>query len=154
MAKLGHQGASALAVCQCCQSGGPELTWSPPFAGLNNLLKGFETNAATAVCTFGYCAGPDAEPLLFVGETRGKIVPPRGPPVFGWDAIFEPEEGSGKTYVATCLLDKAAMLTLRFCSFAEMEADEKNAISHRYRALDKLRSYLLSEQGQTEVAQT
>jgi len=33
-------------------------------------------------------------------------------------------------------------LRLLFCSYAEMEATQKNAISHRGRALQKLRDYL------------
>ncbi|TFK46950.1 Ham1-like protein [Heliocybe sulcata] len=90
--------------------------------GLNTLLDGFPTRAAWALCTFAYSAGPGSEPLLFEGKTDGQIVPPRGPPVFGWDPIFE-AENTGKTY-------------------AEMPSEEKNKISHRYRALDKLRAYL------------
>ncbi|KAL0433060.1 UNVERIFIED_CONTAM: Inosine triphosphate pyrophosphatase [Sesamum latifolium] len=43
------------------------------------------------------------------------IVPPRGPNDFGWDPIFQPD-GYDKTY-------------------AEMAKEEKNKISHRYRAL-------------------
>ena len=33
------------------------------------------------------------EPIIFQGITQGKIVMPRGPATFGWDAIFEPVEG-------------------------------------------------------------
>ena len=64
--------------------------------GLNKLLVGFDTNEATARCTFAYSEGPMAEPVLFIGETKGKIVPPRGPAVFGWDPCFEADE-SGQT---------------------------------------------------------
>jgi len=67
--------------------------------------------------------GPDVEPVLFVGRTAGKIVPARGNNDFGWDPVFE-VEGFGLT-------------------FAEMEKDIKNSISHRYRALDLLRKYLV-----------
>jgi inosine triphosphate pyrophosphatase len=62
--------------------------------GLNNLLAAYEDKSAKAICTFAYCAGPGHEPILFQGIAEGKIVPPRGPPVFGWDPIFEYE---GKT---------------------------------------------------------
>lgn len=58
--------------------------------GLIKLLKGFDTNEATAVCTFAYSSGPDADPILFIGETEGRLVPKRGPTNFGWDACFEP----------------------------------------------------------------
>ncbi|KAL7004777.1 nucleoside triphosphate pyrophosphohydrolase ham1 [Cystobasidiomycetes sp. EMM_F5] len=91
---------------------------------LNDMLKGFPNNEATAVCTFGYCSGPGAEPTLFVGETDGRIVPARGPSNFGWDPVFE-VEGTGLTY-------------------AEMPSEQKNTLSHRYKALDKLREYLQS----------
>ena len=70
--------------------------------GLNKMLKGFDTTAAWALCTFAYCAGPGAEPILFEGRTDGHIVPARGPPKFGWDAAFEPLEGEGKTCVIHC----------------------------------------------------
>ncbi|KLO14506.1 Ham1-like protein [Schizopora paradoxa] len=93
--------------------------------GLNAMLQGFPSNDAYALCTFAYSAGPGAEPILFEGSTEGRIVPARGPGSFGWDPIFE-AENTGKTY-------------------AEMTSDEKNAISHRYRALDKLQTYLLSQ---------
>ncbi|THU91054.1 Ham1-like protein [Dendrothele bispora CBS 962.96] len=92
--------------------------------GLNNLLVGFPTKNAWALCTFAYSAGPGSEPMLFEGRTDGKIVPARGPPVFGWDAVFEPN-GTGLTY-------------------AEMPSEQKNKLSHRYRALEKLRRYLQS----------
>ncbi|KAF7789430.1 hypothetical protein EIP86_000374 [Pleurotus ostreatoroseus] len=93
--------------------------------GLNTLLVGFSTTAAYALCTFAYSAGPGSEPILFEGRTDGKIVPPRGAGKFGWNPVFE-VEGTGKT-------------------FAEMSEDEKNAISHRYRALEKLTAFLRSQ---------
>ncbi|KAI8989880.1 Maf/Ham1 [Trametes punicea] len=92
--------------------------------GLNKLLVGFHTNAAWALCTFAYSAGPGSEPILFDGRTNGRIVPARGDGNFGWDPVFEAEE-TGKTY-------------------AEMTSDEKNKISHRGRALEKLEKYLRS----------
>ncbi|WWC89270.1 inosine triphosphate pyrophosphatase [Kwoniella dendrophila CBS 6074] len=92
--------------------------------GLNKMLKGFSNTKATALCTFAYSAGPGQEPILFEGKTEGNIVEARGPKNFGWDPIFQPIENSGdKTY-------------------AEMTSEDKNKISHRYRALEKLRVYL------------
>ncbi|KAI1617947.1 Ham1 family protein [Exophiala viscosa] len=88
--------------------------------GLNNLLAAYDDKTSYAVCTFAYCAGPGHEPILFQGRTRGKIVPARGPGHFGWDPIFEYE---GQTY-------------------AEMDKAEKNRISHRGKALDKLKAWL------------
>ncbi|KAK7902723.1 nucleoside triphosphate pyrophosphohydrolase ham1 [Exophiala xenobiotica] len=88
--------------------------------GLNNMLAAYQDKTAFAVCTFAYCAGPGHEPILFQGRTGGKIVPARGPPNFGWDPVFEYE---GKTY-------------------AEMDKAEKNLISHRGKALEKLKAWL------------
>jgi len=52
---------------------------------------------------------------LFEGRVPGEIVPPRGDGGFGYDPIFE-HDGT---------------------TFAEMSTDEKNAVSHRGRALAK-----------------
>jgi inosine triphosphate pyrophosphatase len=57
--------------------------------GLNAMLVGFPTKDATAICTFAYSPGPGQEPVLFVGETEGEIVQPRGSTHFGWDAVFQ-----------------------------------------------------------------
>jgi len=92
--------------------------------GLNRMLAGFETKDAWALCTFAYSAGPGTEPILFEGRTDGRIVPARGSADFGWDAVFEAED-TGKTY-------------------AEMTPDQKNGLSHRSRALAKLKEYLVT----------
>ncbi|PLB51781.1 inosine triphosphate pyrophosphatase [Aspergillus steynii IBT 23096] len=92
--------------------------------GLNKLLDSFEDRTAEAVCTFAFCSGPDSEPILFQGRTEGTIVRPRGPSNFGWDPIFEYQT---RTY-------------------AEMEKEEKNKISHRYKALIKLQQWLIEGQ--------
>ncbi|KAB5575897.1 putative inosine triphosphate pyrophosphatase [Coniochaeta sp. 2T2.1] len=105
---------------------GPYIKWfmqSIGHAGLNNLLAAYENKSAKAVTTFAYCAGPGHEPILFQGVTEGRIVPARGPAHFGWDPIFEYE---GKTY-------------------AEMDGPEKNAISHRGKALVKLQEWFKKE---------
>jgi len=92
--------------------------------GLYLLLAGFEDKSARAVCTFAYYSGDEgAEVILFQGITNGEIVSPRGPRNFGWDPCFQPE-GYNVTY-------------------AEMSKEEKNKISHRFKALDKLRSFLI-----------
>ncbi|EJT96530.1 Ham1-like protein [Dacryopinax primogenitus] len=100
-------------------------------SGLNTMLEGFQTRAASAICTFAYSPGPGAEVVLFEGVTRGKIVPARGGGDFGWDPVFE-VEGTGRTY-------------------AEMEAGEKNNLSHRFKALEKLREYLQAGGGLKSV---
>lgn len=85
--------------------------------GLNRMLDGFEDKSAYALCTFALSNGPGHEPIIFDGKTpvsavtfqlwlstsfkyadlchfihfQGKIVPARGPPDFGWDAVFQPD---------------------------------------------------------------
>lgn len=90
--------------------------------GLARLVAGFDDKRAFALCTFAFCAGPDAEPVLFEGTCDGAIVPPRGETAFGWDPVIE-IDGTGKT-------------------FAEMSKDEKNSLSHRARALAKVVAFL------------
>ncbi|KAJ3988337.1 inosine triphosphate pyrophosphatase-like protein [Lentinula detonsa] len=92
--------------------------------GINKMLVGFESKKAWALCTFAYCAGPGSEPIPFEGRTDGTIVPARGIAKFGWDPIFEP--------IDTDL------------TYAEMPPEQKNRISHRYKALEKLRLYIQS----------
>ncbi|XP_046961652.1 inosine triphosphate pyrophosphatase [Vanessa cardui] len=97
--------------------------------GLHKLLTGWEDKSAEAVCTFAYSSGNiDDDIIIFQGITKGTIVPPRGSRDFGWDCIFQPH-GYDKTY-------------------GELPKEEKNKISHRYRALDKLRTYFLERNGQ------
>jgi len=104
---------------------GPYVKWffqAIGLQGLNNLLLAYEDKSAQAVCTFAYSPGPGHEPIIFQGRTTGKIVPARGPTHFGFDPIFEYE---GQTY-------------------AEMDQVEKNKISHRFKALEKLKVWLES----------
>ncbi|KAI8050830.1 inosine triphosphate pyrophosphatase [Syncephalis plumigaleata] len=89
--------------------------------GLNRILAGYEDKSAYALCTFGYCPGPNEDPIIFEGRCPGRIVPARGPSNFGWDPIFEPT-GYQQT-------------------FAEMPLSIKLEISHRSRALDALKDY-------------
>lgn len=102
------------------------------------MLDGFGNKNAWALCTFAYSAGPGTEPILFEGRVNGKIVPARGPGKFGWNPVFEIED-TGKTYV---LVQYNIELSLIFTRFAEMTDNEKNSISHRFRALEKLTEYL------------
>lgn len=107
---------------------GPYIKWfvkSIGLSGLVDMLYKFENKGANAICTFGYCEGPNAEVKLFQGVTKGNIVDSRGPTDFGWDSVFEPE-GFDQTY-------------------AEMDKKNKNTISHRFRALDKLRDFLTNQ---------
>lgn len=68
----------------------------------------------------------DGEEHLFEGIVEGEILQEKcGSEGFGYDPVFAPE-GRG-------------------IAFAEMPAAEKNAISHRGRATEKLAAYLLKE---------
>jgi len=102
--------------------------------GLNNLLLAYEDKTAYALCTFAYSPGPGQEVLIFDGRTPGKIVPARGPQAFGWDPVFEPSVGQPE--------GGAPLQT-----YAEMDKAVKNTISHRYRALAKLRDFLMTQNG-------
>ncbi|KAJ5460284.1 uncharacterized protein N7458_001836 [Penicillium daleae] len=95
--------------------------------GLNKLLAPYEDKSADAVCTFAFSSGPPSEPLIFQGRLQGKIVAAKGPPVFGWEPIFE---HGGET-------------------LAEMAHDKKNKLSHRYKALCKFQDWLAK--GRIEV---
>jgi XTP/dITP diphosphohydrolase len=65
-------------------------------------------------------AWPDGHVEEFEGRVDGVIVwPPRGEAGFGYDPLFVPDEGDGRT-------------------FAEMTAEEKHAVSHRGRAFRAL----------------
>lgn len=91
--------------------------------GLHKLLTGFDDKTAQAICTFAYVRDENSDVILFQGVTNGTIVAPRGSRDFGWDPIFQPD-GYSETY-------------------AELPKEEKNRISHRFRALDKLRNYFI-----------
>lgn len=105
------------------------------------MLAGFDTKDAWALCTFAYSAGPGTDPILFEGRTNGRIVPARGTSHFGWDAVFEAED-TGKTYGFCYSLQERALMGKS--SYAEMTTEEKNGLSHRYKALAKLKEYLVT----------
>jgi len=66
----------------------------------------------------------DGRETQFEGIVDGQILEEkRGTTGFGYDPIFQPEESN--------------------VSFAEMSMDEKNKISHRGRAVQKLVEYLI-----------
>jgi inosine triphosphate pyrophosphatase len=90
---------------------------------LPRLIDFSNDKKASAIISIGYCK-PNSEPICFTGETRGKIVEAKGDNGFGWDKIFVPN-GYDKT-------------------FAEMTKEEKNKISHRKLALEKLKEFLLN----------
>lgn len=82
-------------------------------------LKG-EERKAKVVCIMAYCE--NGKYIVAKGEVEGKIAEePRGQSGFGFDPIFEIE--NGKTY-------------------GEISEEEKNKISHRKKALENLQKQL------------
>ena len=109
---------------------GPYIKWfldQCGHDGLNKMLDGFDDRSAYAQTIVAYADGPGEEVYVFDGRTNGKIVTARGPTDFGWDPVFEPDEGEGKTY-------------------AEMTKEFKNSISHRGRSFTKFRDFLAERQ--------
>ena len=94
--------------------------------GLHRMVSPFDDHSATAMCIFAYCENKDSEPTLFVGKCEGKIVEPRGSRDFGWDCVFEP--------------------TGYELTFGELDKTIKNEISHRARAIAKLKEYLRTKE--------
>ena len=103
---------------------GPYVRWLLEAAGgkgLAAIAYALNNRSAKAQCCVAYWNG--AEGHVFHGETDGEVlVQPRGEQKFGWDAWFQPK-GSAKT-------------------FAEMTAEEKDAVSHRGKAYRELAQYL------------
>ena len=88
--------------------------------GLYKLIENNNDKTAYAQCIIGL--GFNNNYKLFIGRTNGSIVVPRGIEKFGWDSVFQPD-GFDKTY-------------------AELNKDVKNSISHRYKAIALMIEYL------------
>jgi non-canonical purine NTP pyrophosphatase (RdgB/HAM1 family) len=103
---------------------GPLIKWFIETIGNDGLYEMVEKLGnckAQARVMLGYAK--DAGNIKFFdGMIEGRIVLPRGQMGFGWDPIFMPD-GHEKT-------------------FAQMDEEEKNAVSMRIIALEKLKNYL------------
>ena len=101
---------------------GPLIRWLLEAAGpaaIPRMLDGFSERGATARCAA--VAWDGTRERLGVGEVCGTIAArPAGKSGFGWDIVFVPSWGGGRTY-------------------AEMTPAEKNARSHRALAFAALR---------------
>lgn len=91
---------------------------------LLKMMQGLQNRIAKAQLIVGLHDGEKAH--LFSGEVTGTIADSmRGENGFGWDSVFIPD-GFSKTY-------------------AEMTLDEKAEISHRRKALNKLKVHLRNQ---------
>jgi non-canonical purine NTP pyrophosphatase (RdgB/HAM1 family) len=89
--------------------------------GIYSMVEKIGNFGAEAKTIVGYAKDPE-KVYFFEGSIKGKIVSPSGATNFGWDPIFKPE-GSNKT-------------------FQEMAKEEKNAMSMRRIAIEKLNEFL------------
>ncbi|MEM3622374.1 MAG: XTP/dITP diphosphatase [Candidatus Bathyarchaeia archaeon] len=88
--------------------------------GILKLMENVKNRRAKFQSAIAYCSSKSEPPLCFKGEVAGVITKEerQGNSGFGFDPIFEPLDGGGKT-------------------FAEMTVEEKNRYSHRAEALRK-----------------
>lgn len=103
---------------------GPLIKWFLESIGTRGLYKiadSFDNYRAEARTIVGYSSD---NIKFFEGSVKGKVVYPRGGE-FGWDPIFQPQ-GCEKT-------------------FGEMSGKEKNEISMRRKAMNKLKKFLEEE---------
>ena len=89
-------------------------------ARILKLMEGETNRRAVFRCVIGYCR-PGEEALVFSGEVAGRIAMEiRGNAGFGYDPVFE----------------------VGGVTFGEMREEDKNRLSHRYRALVKFADWL------------
>ena len=104
---------------------GPLIRWllaSVGASGICRIAHAFDDPRAVARCVA--CAADGSEIVVGEGAAFGTIAQePRGTGGFGWDTVFIPDDGDGRTY-------------------GEMDDEEKNAISHRRKAFIALRDAL------------
>jgi XTP/dITP diphosphohydrolase len=100
---------------------GPSATYDDNVAKLLRELEGVYPALRTArFATVALAYWPDGRELVERGEVEGVITAaPGGVNGFGYDPVFVPTEGDGRT-------------------FAQMSAAEKHALSHRGRAFASL----------------
>lgn len=93
--------------------------------GILKLMEGEEGREARYLSAVAYRDGDTS--VTFKGEVIGKIsLEERGTNGFGYDPIFIPTEGDGRT-------------------FAEMSSEEKANISHRAKAFRKLAKWIVKQ---------
>ena len=106
---------------------GPMVKWFEKTAGLQGMVEMIsaykdKTACAKSFIGYGRRTGEKVQITVFEGKVKGRIVEPSGKNGFGWDQIFVPD-GHERT-------------------FAQMTAQEKNAISQRTKAFEEFRKHL------------
>lgn len=102
---------------------GEHATYADNLARLLAELKGIDDRSAR-FRTVAIAVWPDRRELWAEGEVQGRVAgEARGSGGFGYDPVFVPDEGGGRT-------------------FAEMTAAEKHSMSHRGRAFRALGALL------------
>lgn len=115
---------------------GPQIKWwlkAIGSQGIAELVLKYPQRLAVAATYIGVAlgsksfagAGNAGVREIFFGATAGNVVSPRGSTTFGFDNIFQPH-GHDKTY-------------------AEMTEAEKNAVSHRSKAIAEMKRALAGE---------
>ena len=104
---------------------GPDATYADNVAKLLRELEGVYPALRTArFATVAIASWPDGREVVAQGVVEGVIAAaPAGEYGFGYDPVFVPVEGDGRT-------------------FAQMSAAEKHALSHRGRAFTALAAAL------------
>lgn len=87
--------------------------------GILKLMEGISDRSAWFETAIACATGEGI--LVFRGKIGGTIVPPRGTGGFGYDPIFEVEDGR---------------------TLAELSLEEKSRVSHRARALARVKEWL------------
>jgi XTP/dITP diphosphohydrolase len=100
---------------------GEDATYADNVEKLLGALTGVAPSERTArFSTVALARWPDGREVAAIGEVEGTIaIEARGGAGFGYDPLFVPDEGDGRT-------------------FAEMSAEEKHRVSHRGRAFRTL----------------
>ncbi len=99
---------------------GPFVKWFERAVGLKGVYEiavASGNTRATARCILGYAETP-TNIHYYEGVQKGELVAPRGTNSFGWDPLFLPD-GYNQT-------------------FGEMTSEQKDAISHRKKAAERL----------------
>lgn len=104
---------------------GPDATDPQNVARLLAALDGAHDRRARFACVLVLRA-PGGDEVVATGEVVGRIAgSPAGDGGFGYDPVFVPDDGDGRT-------------------FAQMAPEEKHAVSHRGRALRSLATRMRS----------